>query len=53
MANRAAKAAGGIASPQYCASLLAEKLPQKMIDLMEDKGITVAVDEVFREGEPI
>lgn len=50
VATRAAKAASGIASPQYCASLLAEKLPQKMIDLMEEKGITVAVDEVFREG---
>ena len=51
VASRAARAASGIASPPVVASMLAEKLPQKMIDLMQEKGITVTVDEVFREGE--
>lgn len=50
VASRAARAASGIASPPMIASMLAEKLPQKMIDLMKEKGIDVAVDEVFREG---
>ena len=50
VAKRAARAASGIASPPMIASMLGEKLPQKMIVLMEEKGITVAVDEVFREG---
>jgi hypothetical protein len=52
VASRAARAASGIASPPMIASMLGEKLPPKMIDLMEEKGITVAVDEVFREGKP-
>ena len=50
VANRAARAAGGIASPPMIASLLGEKLPQKVIAKMEQKGITVTIDEVFREG---
>ena len=50
VANRAARAASGIASSPMIASMLGDKIPQKMIDKMEEKGITVAVDEVFREG---
>lgn len=50
VASRAAKAASGIASPPMIASMLGEKLPQKMMDLMEEKGITVEVEENFREG---
>ena len=50
VASRAARAASGIASPPMIASMLAEKIPQKMIDLMEEKGITVAVHEEFRAG---
>jgi hypothetical protein len=49
--NRAAKAASGIASPPVIASMLGEKLPQKIFHKMEEKGITLTVDEVFREGE--
>jgi hypothetical protein len=51
VASRAAKAASGIASPPMIASMLGEKMPQKMMDKMESKGITCSVHEVFREGE--
>ena len=50
VANRAARAASGIASPPMVASMLGDKIPQKMIDKMEEKGITVTMEEVFREG---
>ncbi|CAB9508644.1 expressed unknown protein [Seminavis robusta] len=50
VANRAARAASGIASNPVIASMLGEKLPQKIITKMEEKGITVACFEVFREG---
>lgn len=50
VANRAARAASGIASPPMIASMLGEKIPQKMIEKMEEKGITVTMEEVFREG---
>jgi hypothetical protein len=49
--NRAARAASGIASPPVIASMLGEKLPRKIFAKMEEKGITLTVDEVFREGE--
>lgn len=50
VANRAARAASGIASPPMVASMLGEKIPQKMIEKMEEKGITMTMEEVFREG---
>jgi len=46
----AARAASGIASPPMIASMLGEKIPQKIMDKVKEEGITLAAEEVFREG---
>ena len=48
--QHAAKAAGDLTPPRMVAQIMSQRLRAKLPKKLEEKGLTIDIEEVFREG---